>query len=192
MGRRDLFAGIAALLAAFCAAGNAGADAVDLIAALRSGGHIALMRHSIAPGTGDPANFRIGECATQRNLSAAGRAQAAAIGERLRENGLADARLVSSQWCRCLNTARLLSVGEVEELPFLNSLVAYPARREGMTRDLRRWIGAQELGRPTILVTHGINIRALTGSSSREGEIIIAELTSSGELSVVGSIPPLD
>lgn len=178
------------LLGALVIAGGALADDADLIAALQSGDHIALMRHALAPGTGDPPNLRIGDCSTQRNLSDGGRAQAAEIGAHLRANGLADARLVSSQWCRCLDTARLLALGDVEELPFLNSLVSYPGERNEMTQGLRGWISGQDLSGPTMLVTHAINIGALIGRSVREGEIVVVERTGAGELNVVGSIPP--
>ena len=169
-------------------ASGASADDADLIAALQSGGHLALMRHATAPGSNDPAEFRIGECSTQRNLSEGGRSQAAEIGARLRANGLREARLVSSQWCRCLDTAHLLSLGGVEELPFLNSLVSYPGRGSEMTRGLGNWIGQQDLDGATILVTHSVNIRALIGISAQEGEIIVVERADGGELSVVGSI----
>lgn len=183
-------AAIVFFLGGLFAAVGASADDADLIAALQSGGHIALMRHSTAPGSGDPPNFRIGDCSTQRNLSEAGRAQAVDIGESLRANGLAETRVVSSQWCRCLDTAELLSVGAVEELPFLNSLVSYPAERREMTQSLSSWIGEQDLSGATLLVTHSVNIGALVGRAPQEGEIIIVERAGDGELIVVGSIPP--
>jgi len=180
---------ISIFLGALLVALSASADDAELLATLQSGEHIALMRHAIAPGSDDPPNFRIGECPTQRNLSAEGRDQAEDIGALLRANGLAEARIVSSQWCRCLDTAHLLSLGDVEELPFLNSLVSYPRQGGEMTRSLRNWIGQQDLSGATILVTHSINIGALLGSYPEEGEIVIVERTREGELSVVGSIP---
>jgi hypothetical protein len=91
--------------------------AQDFIAALRTPGHIGLMRHSTAPGSNDPPNFTLGECSTQRNLSAGGRAQAQAIGARLRKAGLTSVRLVSSQWCRTLDTARLPGIGRSRSCP---------------------------------------------------------------------------
>ena len=188
--RTRVVARLGVLLGTLVVAFGAWADDADLIAALQSGEHIALMRHAIAPGTGDPPNLQIGDCSTQRNLSDGGRAQAAEIGAHLRANGLAQARLVSSQWCRCQDTARLLSLGDVEELPFLNSLVSYPAERAEMTQSLRSWIGEQDLSGPTLLVSHAINIRALIGVFLAEGEIVVVERTSAGELNVVGSIPP--
>ncbi|MCK6409580.1 MAG: histidine phosphatase family protein, partial [Thauera sp.] len=100
---KALLAGLALLLSATTFAATA---EEALWKALREGGHVALMRHAVAPGVGDPPGFRLDDCATQRNLSAAGRRQAQAIGERFRANGIATAAVFSSQWCRCLDTAR--------------------------------------------------------------------------------------
>jgi phosphohistidine phosphatase SixA len=162
----------------------------DLFAGLRTPGHFGLMRHSTAPGSDDPPNFTLGECGTQRNLSAGGRAQAQAIGARLRAAGLTNVRLVSSQWCRTLDTARLLGVGAVEELPTLNSLVSYPGQSASMTADARRWIQQQDLSRPTILVTHQVNIGAIVNAYPNEGEIVVVQRTPTGELRVLGTILP--
>jgi phosphohistidine phosphatase SixA len=161
----------------------------DLVAALRTPGHIGLMRHSTAPGSDDPPNFKLGACGTQRNLSASGRAQAQAIGARLRQAGLTGIRVVSSQWCRTLDTARLLDIGAVEELPALNSLVSYPGQSAAMTADARRWILSQDLSKPTILVTHQINIGAIGNAYPNEGDIVVVQRTAAGELRVLGTIP---
>ena len=134
--------------------------------------------------------MRIGDCSTQRNLSDGGRVQAGEIGQTLRASGMTEARLVSRQWCRCLETARLMSIGEVEELAFLNSLIAYRGQNAEMTAGLRHWVSEQDLRNPTILVTHSVNIGALIGSYPREGEIILARRNESGDLIVVGSIQP--
>jgi hypothetical protein len=88
--------------------------------ALRGGGVVALMRHARAPGVGDPPGFRLEDCATQRNLSAEGRDQARRIGEAFRAQGVAVARVLSSRWCRALDTARL-AFGTVEPFPPLDS-----------------------------------------------------------------------
>jgi phosphohistidine phosphatase SixA len=160
----------------------------DLLGALRTAGHFGLMRHSTAPGTDAPPNFRLGDCATQRNLSAGGRMQAQAIGARLRAARLTDVRLVSSQWCRCLDTARLLAIGPVEELSALNSLVSYPGESATRTQDARSWILGQDVMRPTILVTHQINISALVGAYPNEGDIVVVQRTAGGDLRVVGTI----
>ena len=146
--------------------------------------HVIMLRHARAPGVGDPANFRLGDCSTQRNLSKAGREQAAHIGKRLRMAGLADTTVYSSQWCRCLETARNLAVGPVVELPLLNSFFQSSERESEQTRALRAWIASADLTRPVVLVTHQVNITALTGIVPAEGEILILQ-REQGKLSVV-------
>ena len=83
--------------------------------------YVILFRHALAPGTGDPPNFQVDNCSTQRNLSEEGRQQARQIGEVIRNRNIAVTRVLSSQWCRCLETAKLMDVGEVEPLKSLNS-----------------------------------------------------------------------
>jgi len=180
---------IAALAAVFCSspAQSSERDAA-LWKALHSGGHIALLRHAIAPGTGDPPEFMLGDCRTQRNLSAQGRDQAARIGELFRAHGMQTARVFSSQWCRCLETARLLGLGPVEERPFLNSFFNDYALREPQTGKLREWLDQQSLGEPIVLVTHQVNITALTGVYPGSGELVIVRRSETGELAVVGTI----
>ena len=127
------------------------ADEAELWAALRSGGHVALLRHAIAPGTGDPDNFVIGDCSTQRNLSDNGRDQAERIGERFRANNIDSTRIFSSQWCRCLDTARGLKLGPARELPPLNSFFQSFEERGPRTRALKEWIKDQDVNRRGIL-----------------------------------------
>lgn len=152
------------------AAWAAGSDLSQLVG---KADHMVVLRHARAPGTGDPPNFRLGDCSTQRNLSTEGREQAARIGARLRAAGLASTTVYSSQWCRCLETARNLAVGPVVELPALNSFFSFPGRESDQTRALRAWIASADLSRPVVLVTHQVNITALTGIFPAEGEILI-------------------
>jgi phosphohistidine phosphatase SixA len=183
-------AGIAGLLALlFClAAAPSAADDTALWAALRSPGHVALLRHAIAPGTGDPPEFVLGDCRTQRNLSGQGRDQATRIGAGFRANGIAASRVVSSQWCRCRETAALLGLGPVEDLPILNSFFDRPANRETQTQALRQWLAGQALDTPLVLVTHQVNITALTGVYPASGELVIIRRTGDGEIVLVGSL----
>ncbi|HNV92145.1 MAG TPA: histidine phosphatase family protein [Thauera aminoaromatica] len=156
------------------AAACAETDEAALWAALREGGHVALMRHAIAPGVGDPAGFRLDDCTTQRKLSAQGRAQARAIGERFRANGIATAAVFSSQWCRCLDTARELALGEVVAFPGLNSFFADRGEEARHTAAVRALIGERARSPlPLVLVTHQVNITALTGVFPASGEIIV-------------------
>jgi phosphohistidine phosphatase SixA len=155
--------------------------------AVRAGGHVVLLRHAIAPGMGDPPGFTLGNCSSQRNLSDEGRAQAAKIGELFRANGIRKARVFSSQWCRCLDTARLLEVGQVQELPILNSFFERSEREQEQTQALRKWLAEQHLNEPLVLISHQVNITALTGVYPASGELIVIRMSKSGAISVVGT-----
>ena len=179
------------LFGAFCWAQPIHAsEAAGVWQSLQQNGHVALLRHAIAPGTGDPPEFTLRDCTTQRNLSATGRRQAAAIGERFRENGIPVAQIFSSQWCRCLGTARLLELGPVLELPLLNSFFRHFERRQPQTAELKAWLAAQDLAGPTVLVTHQVNITALTGVYPASGELVVIEVGERGEIRVVGTLEP--
>lgn len=179
--------GIVALLLVILP-GTAGAAESDLARLIGKPDHVIVLRHARAPGTGDPADFRLGDCTTQRNLSDEGRRQAARIGARLRAAGLAETTVYSSQWCRCLETARGLAVGPVVELPALNSFFRSPGEEEKYNRALQAWIATAELSRPVVLVTHQVNITALTGIVPAEGEILILR-RDLRKLSVVARYP---
>ncbi|KUO66653.1 MAG: histidine phosphatase family protein [Alphaproteobacteria bacterium BRH_c36] len=146
------------------------------------------MRHELAPGTGDPGNFAIGDCTTQRNLDDTGRRRAAASGNRFRENGIKRADVYSSQWCRCRETAALIGLGEVRDLPALNSFYENYEVSVSQTNELKQWLGARSPGAPLILVSHQVNIRVLTGRSTRTGEIVVGRLGADGKISVLGSL----
>ncbi len=178
----------AVLMALSAGIQTASADEAALWQALRSPGHLAIMRHALAPGGGDPDTFQLRDCSTQRNLSDGGRDQAKRIGARLRSNGILAAHVYSSQWCRCLETARLLGFGKVKELSALNSFFQSMERRSAQTAALQDWIEDQPLESPTILVTHQVNITALTDIFPASGELIVLRRASDGTLTVVGSV----
>ena len=161
-----------------------------LWSALRSGTHVAMMRHALAPGTGDPENFRVGDCATQRNLNDAGRRQAEAIGSRFRSKGIGTSRVYSSQWCRCLETARLLDLGNVTPLPALNSFFRDRQKGPAQTADIKEFISSRSDGVLTVLVTHQVNITALTGVFPASGEIVVVKVAADGTVDVAGRIAP--
>ena len=119
---------LAGFIFAFAASASA-ADAVSL-AELAKPGRVLMLRHANAPGIGDPPNFKIEDCSTQRNLDTAGRAQAQALGRRLALAGVKEARVYSSQWCRCLETASLLNLGPVRPQPALNSFYQRSEQRK--------------------------------------------------------------
>ncbi|SHF04715.1 Histidine phosphatase superfamily (branch 1) [Modicisalibacter ilicicola DSM 19980] len=164
-------------------------DEEALWALLANGSHAALMRHAMAPGTGDPADFRFDDCSTQRNLSPRGREQAHAIGERFRENGIVGANVYSSQWCRCLETARLLDLGEVVPTPGLNSFFTRRERGPRQSDEVRSMLAEKAGGGVSVLVTHQVNITALTGVYPGSGEIVVVQ-PSGSDLRVVGRISP--
>ena len=158
------------------------------LAALKAGGHYGLMRHAKAPGRRDPDDARLGDCSTQRNLDAGGRAQAAAIGAGLRRAGVTIFKLYASRWCRCMETAELLAVGDVEPLDVLNAF--RPEREAEQTKHLRALL-AQPITTPSVLlVTHHDNIVSLTRIVTREGEIVVVKPQGRDKFEVVGRIPP--
>src|SRR6059058_6420847 len=131
------------------------ADERDAWAALVSGSHVALVRHGSAPpGYGDPPGFKIDDCATQRNMDERGRAQARAVGEAFRQHGVIVDRILSSPWCRCLETARLMAVGPVETswalVPDMNPSVSVRLRE--LKEIVAAWRGPGTL----VLVTHAL------------------------------------
>jgi phosphohistidine phosphatase SixA len=156
---------------------------------MASGGHILMIRHALAPGSGDPPNFTIGDCTTQRNLDESGRNQARKIGDWLRSNGVTSARVYSSQWCRCLETAALIGIGSVRELPALNSFYERVQDREPNINALKRFIKRQPVdGELILLITHFVTIAAITGSGVSSGEGVLIELNKEEDYNVIGRI----
>ena len=153
--------------------------------ALSQRGAIAIMRHALAPGTGDPAGFQLDDCTTQRNLDARGRDQARAIGAAFRERSITFDVVLSSQWCRTRETAELLGLGEVIDAPELNSFFRQFDRREPQTRASLELLSGLE-GR-AMLVSHQVNISALTGQGTRSGEVLVIRMTG-GAVEVLGRI----
>ena len=142
--------------------------------ALRAGGNVALIRHALAPGTGDPAGFVLEDCATQRTLSDEGRAQAMRIGEAFRANDVAVDQVLSSGWCRCLDTATL-AFGAAEVWPPLHSFFSNASTEPTQTAETRARVAAWT-GRGTlVMVTHQVNITALTGIFLGSGEVIVLD-----------------
>ena len=173
----------------FAATGPARAgDDAALWAAVRDGSAFAIMRHELAPGTGDPQGFDVKDCATQRNLSDAGRRQAVATGERFRANRITQAAVFSSAWCRCRETAELLGIGHVEHLAPLNSFFADFDKRAPQTEALKAWLAEDQGDKPLVLVTHQVNINALVGVYTTSGEIVVVRRSADGNLKVLGKL----
>jgi broad specificity phosphatase PhoE len=168
-------------LALLLACGSALAQTVAL-AELAEPGRVLMLRHANAPGTGDPPQFRIDDCATQRNLDATGRAQARRLGEQLARAGITKARVLSSQWCRCLETAKLLGLGAVEPLPALNSFYPRPDQRDARMASLRSFLASLPVdGPPVVLVTHQFTISEFTGGGVPSGGGSLFRLDGSGQ-----------
>lgn len=163
-------------------------DDSQLWQAVARGGHVLLMRHARAPGGGDPAGFRLEQCATQRNLDSVGQNQARRIGDAFRRAGVTQAQVFSSRWCRCLETGQLLALGKVTPLPALDSFFSNPEREREQTRETLARIKAADLSTPLVLVTHQVNITALTGVFPGSGEIVVARRMPDGKLLVVGRL----
>jgi broad specificity phosphatase PhoE len=155
---------------------------------LRTGRAIALMRHAVAPGIGDPVSFKLDDCSTQRMLSGEGRSQARDVGLRLRTRGILRARVVSSRWCRALETAELLGFGAVQPLAALDSFFSAPDLRDSRTRQFMDWLAEQAPSPPLICVTHQVNIAALTGVAAGSGDIVVASRSAAGPLQTLGRI----
>jgi phosphohistidine phosphatase SixA len=185
MDRRHLLKAFAALAIAPPARSRSDASWAEL----QAGGVAILLRHArTEPGLGDPTGFRLGDCSTQRNLSEEGRQQAIRIGEALAARRVRVDRVLSSEWCRCLDTARLAFPRlEVERFPALNSFFADGAGEPAQTREAMARVA--RIGAPAnvAMVTHHVNILALTGEVAGSGEAILAR-ASGASLRVVGRL----
>ena len=167
------------------------AQAQDVWSQLRDDrGLVVLMRHAIAPGGGDPAGFQLGDCRTQRLLSAEGREQARAIGTGFRSRRIPIAEVRSSRWCRARDTATLLDLGPVRPTAALDSVFTASARvadrkkrgAERIIRDHRGEPGA------LILVGHQANIIDLTGIAPDSGAAVVVRADAQGRIRVVGEL----
>jgi len=184
MYRRQFLAALAA-----CAAPVVGA-AESPWALLGRGGYIILMRHAATvPGIGDPPGFKLAVCATQRNLSQAGRDHAVRIGAAFRKHAVPVGPVLSSRWCRCLDTARL-AFGRVDPSPMIDSMFEDDdAARERKLAQLRTYLAAYKDPGNLVLVTHDVNIRALVGKYVEQGDVVIASRGLDGALRIEATVP---
>lgn len=179
---------VALLLCCLCALPAFAASPVEQ--ALRAGGVVLLIRHASAPGTGDPPGFRLDDCATQRNLSDAGRVEARQLGERLKKLGVWNAEVLTSQWCRCRETARL-AFGEARDWPALNSFFANRATQDAQVKEVLARIAKVKHGdRPLVLVTHQVVVTAVSGVFPQSGEVVAVVPAHGGGVRVIGSLRP--
>lgn len=150
--------------------------------------YVVLLRHAIAPGTGDPANFQLNDCSTQRNLSEAGRQQAREIGEAFRDRNIPVTKVLSSQWCRCLETAELMNIAPVEPFSPLNSFFRDRSTTETQTTQIKDYIAANKASSGVIvMVTHQVNVTALSDIFPQSGSAVIVQMND-GQLDVLGQL----
>lgn len=156
--------------------------------ALRNGA-IALLRHADAPGFGDPPGFMLGNCSTQRNLGEAGRMQAQRMGERFRQQKVKPGKVLASQWCRTMDTATTAFPGQVQPEPVFNSFFQDRAVAQGQTAMARALLLGWNSPSALVVVTHQVNITALSGTVPASGEGIVLRRVGQ-DLLVVGRIRP--
>jgi broad specificity phosphatase PhoE len=142
-----------------------------------TGTNVMFLRHALAPGYGDPSDFDVNNCSTQRNLDSAGRAQAKALGRVLRQHQIRFDEIKSSQWCRCQETARLLNMGKVVPFTGLNSFFEEHADREQTLRQLENYLGSVKQDELVLLVTHQVVISAVTGIYAPSGGVVLFNTT---------------
>ena len=158
-----------------------------LWALLKRGGHVVLMRHAITtPGVGDPPGFRLDDCSTQRNLTDEGRRDAHRTGAAFRERGIVVERVLSSPWCRCVETANL-AFGKAEVSTALSNLFTHPENRERQFPEMRALVSTPRSGN-RVLVSHGATLSALTGVSLGTAEMLVVTPQGEGRFVVAGRL----
>jgi broad specificity phosphatase PhoE len=169
--RRAFLLGAAALASPAAWAGE-----TDAWRRLREGNYVVLMRHAATvPGLGDPPGFRLDDCATQRNLSEEGRADARRIGERFRAERIPVAHVYTSPWCRCRETA-MLAFGRADDWSPLASFFDFPHQEAELTERVKKRIALYARKPPggvVVMVTHNVNIAALSKLSVGTGEMVL-------------------
>ena len=154
-------------------------------------GYVLLMRHALAPGVGDPENFNVGDCSTQRNLNDEGRKDAREIGSWLKRRDVKIFRVESSRWCRAKETAELLNIGKVRPNKNFDSLFRdpNPANNSQTAAIKKRIFNHRNTRGLLVLVGHSVNIQTLTGTSLESGEGVLVRATPQGELKIMGYSP---
>ncbi|MDP3824669.1 MAG: histidine phosphatase family protein [Burkholderiales bacterium] len=156
---------------------------------LKGGGQVVLMRHALTtPGVGDPEGMRLGDCATQRNLSDEGRAHARQVGEAFRARAIPVAQVLSSPWCRCLETAGLAFGTEPQSSPALGNLFGRGDPQGRQVAQMRLLVSRKPSGGNLVLVSHGSTILALTGVSPATGEMVVVTPQGDGRFVVAGRL----
>tara|TARA_B100001778_G_scaffold3196_1_gene2718 strand:- start:203 stop:751 length:549 start_codon:yes stop_codon:yes gene_type:complete len=149
----------------------------DLILnSLKEGKKIIFIRHAIAPGNGDPDNFNINDCETQRNLSEEGVEQSKNIGIFFEENKIKIDKILSSEWCRCKDTAKI-AFNNFETFDSLNSFYdeKFAQNEDIQIQNLKKYIKSWKSDKNLILVTHFVVISSILNVGISSGEMIISD-----------------
>ena len=165
----------------------------DKLNASSAKGYVLLLRHSLAPGVGDPENFKLGDCSTQRNLSQEGRDDASEIGAWIKRQKVEIYRVESSRWCRARQSAELLDIGKVKLNKNLDSLFR-ESNLESHPKTLKtkqQIISHRNKSGLLVLVGHYVNIAALVGVGVDSGEGVIVKANKNGVIKVLGATPNL-
>ena len=165
----------------------------DKLSASSAKGYVLLLRHSLAPGVGDPENFKLGDCSTQRNLSQEGRDDAAEIGAWIKRQKVKIYRVESSRWCRARHSAELLDIGKVKLNKNLDSLFR-ESDLESHPKTLKtkqQILNHRNKSGLLVLVGHYVNIAALVGVGVDSGEGVIVKANKNGVIKVLGATPNL-
>jgi phosphohistidine phosphatase SixA len=154
-------------------------------------GYVLLMRHALAPGVGDPPNFKVNDCSTQRNLNDEGRAQASEMGQWLQRREIKILRVESSRWCRAKETAELLNLGTVRLNRNLDSLFQETnLESHPQTASIKKRIVSHRNTRGLLVfVGHFVNFQAVAQTSLESGEGVLVRATSTGEIKILGYTP---
>ncbi|MDC1112255.1 histidine phosphatase family protein [Candidatus Pelagibacter sp.] len=144
---------------------------------LKNGGNLIFIRHAYAPGGGDPDNFDINNCLTQRNLSEEGREQAKKIGNYFKENLIPIDKVISSEWCRCKETAEI-AFEKFETKNFLNSFFSekFSKNRTKQIENLKKYINSWDSNKNLVFVTHYVVISEALNYNPSSGEIVISNI----------------
>ena len=150
-----------------------------LINELQKGGKLIFLRHAYAPGGGDPDNFDINDCSTQRNLSDSGRVQSKKIGNFFKKNKISIGKVYSSEWCRCKETASI-AFKEYKTKNFLNSFFSakFANNRKKQIIDFDKFISNWDKNQNLVFVTHYVVISEILNYAPSSGEIVISDKSS--------------
>ena len=161
------------------------AMASELADKLKLPNHALLMRHALAPGTGDPSGYTLKDCNTQRNLDGQGKQQAVRTGQWLQRQGIQQAMVLTSPWCRCKDTANLLGYGPPEVEPAIGSFFEASQQAAEYTQRLQKrlaQLGPTKGNKALILVTHHVNILDYMGSHVGSGDMVLVQFDTQGKL----------